>query len=100
MEQPGENAILDIAKQKFMNTQTQTGIAFIPSQRPIITWEKNQLTTDIQPPKLDINWTTTTEPDIELVRPNSINITVAQYPDIQISFQGNFNTLSSFDQKA
>ncbi len=95
------NVPWEIARSKVVyGAQDEYGLAFIPSQRPVITWEKNELNIDIEPAQADFYWNVSSKPDAQLLHSNSLTITMVQYPQININYVGDTNMPSSFDARA
>jgi hypothetical protein len=98
-----KNFFKNLAKQKVRGSVPLTGIKFIPSQRPTITWSMNELKMEGHPAKYDINWDTTTFADISIKREGSVTVTEVQKPELHIEYVGNTDTLylfHSMDQRA
>jgi hypothetical protein len=94
----GENVIKEVAKQEVTGGLCESGIKFIPSQRPTITWNKNELAIDGHPSEYTCNWSTTTWADLQLERKGSVTITEIQKPEIDIEYVGNM--FSALDERA
>lgn len=98
---PSARAQQNIDKEKFLNGDQRTyGLAFIPSQGPEITWEKNELNIDYQPSQYIYQWNVSSRPNSLMVRDPNISITLAQEPSITIQYTGSTDTLQSLDQRA
>jgi hypothetical protein len=94
----GENVINEVAKQKVEGGLCENGIKFIPSQRPAVTWNENELAIDGHPSKYTCNWTTTTLADLQLERKGSVTINEIQKPEIHIDYVGKM--FSALDERA
>jgi hypothetical protein len=98
---PHERAQQEIDKEKVINgQQKEYGLAFIPSQGPQITWEKNEIYMNYQPEQYMYHWNVSTKPDTQMVRSGSVSITMTQQPSITFLYTGDTNTLNSLDQQA
>lgn len=75
-------------KQKLKQLPSLTGIRFIPTVRPNITWEENDIHSDYHPLSYDFNWDTHSFADINVVRKNDIDIEVLQKPEIHMEYVG------------
>jgi hypothetical protein len=99
----GEKVIQGVAKEEMMGEVPNTGIKFSPSERPTITWNKNELVMDGHPAKNVYNWTTSLWADMQLERKGSVTVTETQKPELNIEYPGDTNTLQAFhtlDQRA
>jgi hypothetical protein len=94
--QKGENVYKEAAKQKMSGDIADTGIKFIPSVRPTITWNMNELHVTGVPEQDNYNWTTASRTSESLVQKGSVEITEPVKPSIDIEVQGDFNTLNLF----
>lgn len=91
-----ENVVKEAAKQMVKGDLCQSGIKFIPSERPTITWYDNELDIDGHPGKITCDWTTTTFADIQVEQAGDIKITEVQKPEIHIEYVGTmYNTLDT-----
>lgn len=75
-------------KQKLKQLPSLTGIKFIPTVRPTITWEENDIQTYYHPLSYDFNWNTHNFADINVVRKNDIDIEVNPKPEIRFEYVG------------
>lgn len=98
--QRGENVYREVEKAKRNGDIPNTTIKFIPSVKPVITWNENQLDIDGHPEKDTFNWTTSQFADVRLEREGSISVTETQEPEIHIEYTGDNNTLHLLDQRA
>lgn len=89
---PHEKVFQEIEKSKVFDNQAEYGLKFIPSQGPVISWEQNYINTDYQPAKQDFQWNTSIKPDTRLERTGSVNITVSQYPKLDIEYVGDISS--------
>lgn len=79
--------VADIMKNQMMaQTNITTGIAFIPSVGPDISWEPADLAIDYTPAQVEFN-PQVTEPPAEYV-PGELSVNVEQYPKVEIEYMG------------
>jgi hypothetical protein len=93
---PHENVYKEVAKQQFKGQVADTGIKFIPSVKPTLTWEENDLQMEWHPLKYNCSWTTASWADINLEQKGSVTISEVQKPEFHIQYTGSTNTLYLF----
>jgi hypothetical protein len=101
--QKGENVYKEAAESELKGDIPDTGIRFVPSVRPQITWNMNALRITGVPEKDNYRWSTTTWAPASLEREASLTVTEPVKPEIHMDVTGNFNTLRLFqsvDQRA
>jgi hypothetical protein len=96
----GENVYKEVAKQNNTGEIPDTGIKFIPSQGPTITWNMNQLVMDGHPAQNTYDWTTAAWPDTQLERKGNVTINEIQQPELHIEYTGDNSTFHLLDQLA
>lgn len=96
----GEDVFKEVAGEFTSGNIPNTGIKFIPSVRPTITWHKNSLEMEGHPEKDVYNWTTSTRADISMIKKGGVTVSVAQEPEINIEYTGDPNTLHLLDVRA
>lgn len=85
---PGQNVILDEIKVKVKERPPLTGIKFIPSQRPEITWHENKLDIDFEPLKQNFSWNVHSRANIEVLRKPQLDIFMTEEPSMHIEYVG------------
>ena len=94
--QKGENVYKEAAKAELSGNVPDTSIKFVPSVRPTITWNLNELHITGVPEQDNYNWSTASRTSESLVQKGSVAITEPVKPSIDIEVNGDFNTLELF----
>jgi hypothetical protein len=94
--QKGENVYKEAAKSELTGEIPDTGIKFIPSVRPTITWNMNSLHITGVPEQDYYNWSTASMASVSVERKGSVTISEPVKPAIDIEVHGDFNTLNLF----
>lgn len=82
--QKGENVIEEISKTYLSGYTPNSGIKFIPSERPKITWNENEISVDWHPASNDYNWSTSSWADINVEREGSVAVDEVQEQHLYI----------------
>ena len=84
--QNGGNPIASLAKRNSQGETKQFGLGWIPSPNSVqIDYDPGEVTVSVEPKKAVIN-STTNKPQIN-VTPSKVNISLAQYPSLEIDFE-------------
>ncbi|KXL52080.1 hypothetical protein CLNEO_25960 [Anaerotignum neopropionicum] len=81
----GEDVIGKIAESK-MEVNTNFGIAFTPTSRPVLNWSEPEITMEYELDKLNFDWKVMNG-NFEFI-PGNIEIAVTQRPDVVIEYIG------------
>lgn len=85
----GEDVYKEISKQSLQFEIPETGLKFIPSEPPKISWNMNELKIEGHREKDTFNWKTTTWPDIRQQSYGGVTVDEVQKPEVQITYTGN-----------
>lgn len=81
-----ENHTIAALAARSMNTQKETGIKFIPSEGPDISWESPQLQMRYQMDKLSFDWRVN-HADFKFI-PGKIEVEIEEYAKVMIDYVG------------
>lgn len=80
-------SVADIMKNQMLaQTSFTTGIGYIPSVAPDISWTPADLSIDYTPAQVDFNPQTQTSPAVYV--PGELSVNVEQYPKVEIEYVG------------
>lgn len=94
--QKGENVYKEAAKSELKGSIPDTGIKFVPSVRPQITWNLNALHITGVPEQDDYQWSTASRATVSLIQKGGVTVTEPVEPAIHMEVNGDFNTLRLF----
>lgn len=83
------NTFAAIAKQNYFQ-EKQFGLGYIPSTRPVISWEKNSVNIDIEPDKIHVEAQTDQKAQIDPHR-GHVNVSLAREQSLEINYIGQPN---------
>lgn len=87
--EPGEDVLKEVAKAYLSGDTPESTIKFIPSERPKITWNMNEIHIDWRPAKYICNWTVASRPDSQIEQTGQVTITEVQKPELHFVYTGN-----------
>jgi hypothetical protein len=94
----GENVAIELAKQKIKEKPHISGIKFIPTSRPSITWNENHIESNFVESKQSIDWNVASRANISEPIKNSLTVTEVQDPYFDIEYVGHM--FDKLDQRA